>query len=68
MATEPTDPQHHLVEALRRSLNAMSKELDRVELLTAALASFGDPVPEYEPRFRHLGRTSRAIYEIGHNS
>ncbi len=36
---------HNLIDALER----LREELDRVELWTAALGYFHDPVPDYQP-------------------
>jgi hypothetical protein len=41
---------HNLIEALDR----LRDDLDRVELWTAALGCFQQPVPEYEPNDRYL--------------
>jgi hypothetical protein len=41
---------HNLIEALDR----LRDDLDRVELWTAALGCFQQPVPEYEPGDRYL--------------
>jgi hypothetical protein len=41
---------HNLIEALER----LRQDLDRVELWTAALGCFQQPVPEYEPGDRYL--------------
>ena len=41
---------------LDRAMGALRADLDRVELLTAALSAFSRPVPEYEPSFRHVRR------------
>lgn len=54
-----------LIDELQRSLVSMSMELDRVEILTAALATFSRPVPDYEPYFHHLGRAALAAQELG---
>jgi len=45
----------NLVEALER----LREDLDRVELWTAALDRFQNPVPEYQPSSSHLLRSSR---------
>jgi hypothetical protein len=50
---------------LDRAIAALRADLDRVELLTAALSAFGRPVPDYEPSFRHIGRTRLAAHELG---
>lgn len=41
---------HNLIEALER----LHQDLDRVELLTAALECFQQPVPAYEPNDKYL--------------
>jgi hypothetical protein len=41
---------HNLIEALER----LRQDLDRVELWTAALGCFQQPVPPYEPNNRYL--------------
>jgi hypothetical protein len=41
---------HNLIDALERLRN----DLDRVELWTAALGCFHQPVPDYEPSDRYL--------------
>lgn len=51
-----------LKDDMQRVLHHMHAELDRVELLAAALGAFNAPVPDYEPGFRHM-RELRA-YEI----
>lgn len=46
---------------LHRTLESVRVELDRIEILTAALSAFSKPVPDYEPGFQHLRHlTSRA--------
>jgi hypothetical protein len=58
-------------ERLKRELDGVFKtmhaELDRAELLATALNAFCRPVPDYEPRFRHLTRSGREFggYELG---
>jgi hypothetical protein len=46
------------IDRVRRELNSafdrMRGDLDRIEILTAALAAFNRPVPTYEPTFRHM--------------
>ncbi len=42
----------NLIEALDR----LHQDLDRVELWTAALGSFQNPAPEYQPSERYLLR------------
>lgn len=44
--------------AVERNLDGafdrVRRELDRIELLTAAMSAFGRPIPDYEPAFRHM--------------
>ena len=49
---------------LHRLVDRMRADLDRVEILVAALGGFSRPVPRYEPRFRHLRQLSLGKYEI----
>ena len=52
---------------MERVLDNLHAELDRVELLAAALDAFQAPVPEYEPIFRHLPPPARELrqHELG---
>ncbi len=49
---------------LKRSFEKTRAELDRIELLAAGLAAFSKPIPDYEPRFQHLGRTIVGAREL----
>ena len=49
---------------LGRAVEALHADLDRVELLTAAVAAFSSPVPEYEPTFWHTGRMQLKVHEL----
>lgn len=49
---------------LGRAFEKRRAELDRIELLAAALAAFSKPIPDYEPRFQHLRRVSHAAHEL----
>ena len=53
---------------LDRAVAALRLDLDRVELLTAALNAFARPVPEYEPSFQHVHQTSLIAHEMGSSS
>lgn len=46
-------------------LDSMRGDLDRVELLAVAMSAFGRPIPDYEPRFRHLNRAALNVQELG---
>jgi hypothetical protein len=50
---------------LHRALDAMRADLDRVEILAAALAAFSRPVPDYEPAFRHMQHLTLSEHELG---
>ena len=39
---------------LHRVLDHMRADLDRIEILMAALSAFSRPVPDYEPCFRNM--------------
>jgi hypothetical protein len=47
------------------ALDNMHGDLDRVELLAAALSAFSRPVPDYEPRFHHLHPAELSVKELG---
>ena len=47
------------------ALDNMRGDLERVELLAAALCAFSRPVPNYEPRFHHLHRAELNVKELG---
>jgi len=47
---------------MERVLGNLHAELDRVELLAAALDAFQAPVPDYEPVFRHLPPPARELH------
>lgn len=50
---------------LKHAVESLRTDLDRVELLTAALSAFYRPVPDYEPKFQHMHRTNLSEYELG---
>jgi hypothetical protein len=52
---------------LRRALGDTCVDLERVEILSAGLAAFSKPIPEYQPGFLHLDRLSLTSYKIGSN-
>ncbi len=58
------EPQQRLTNELQRALDRINGELARVELLAAALAGLSRPVPEYEPRFHHLGPARLTDHEL----
>jgi hypothetical protein len=46
------------------AIEQLRADLDRVELLTAALSAFQRPVPEYEPTFHHTRRMGLSAHEL----
>jgi len=50
---------------LKRVLDNMRADLDRVEILSAALQAFSKPVPDYEPGFRHVRNLSLRAHQLG---
>ena len=53
-----------IANQLNRVLANMSSDLDRVEILSAALAAFIRPVPEYEPTFHHWNAATLHDHEL----
>lgn len=53
-----------LVDELRSTLDKMSRDFDRVELLAAGLAAMSRPIPDYEPEFQHLNRAALRDHEF----
>jgi hypothetical protein len=49
---------------LLRVIDHTRADLDRVEILTAALSAFSKPVPDYEPAFRHMHSLALNQHEI----
>jgi hypothetical protein len=50
---------------LRRVLDHVRADLDRIEILTGALNAFSKPVPDYEPTFRHVKSMALTQHQIG---
>jgi hypothetical protein len=50
---------------LKRVLDNMRADIDRVEILSAALQAFSKPVPDYEPGFRHMHNHSLSAHKLG---
>ena len=53
-----------LIDDLRSTLDKMSRDFDRVELLAAGLAAMSRPIPDYEPEFHHLRRAALHDHEF----
>ena len=50
---------------LHGALDNMRADLDRVDILSAALSAFSKPVPYYEPTFQHMRHLTLNAHEIG---
>jgi hypothetical protein len=53
---------------LVRAVDDLRADIDRVELLTAALGAFNRPIPDYEPAFHHVAQSNLGAYEMGGTS
>ena len=49
---------------LHRVLDHMRADLDRIEILMAALSAFSRPVPDYEPCFRNMHHLMLTAHEL----
>ena len=54
MAMQAQSATDRMKRELHRLFDNIRGDLDRIDILTAALNGFSQPVPDYEPRFRHL--------------
>jgi len=50
---------------LHGALDNMRADLDRVDILSAALSAFSKPVPDYEPTFQHMRHLTLNAHELG---
>jgi hypothetical protein len=60
----PDNATERLKRELCCAVEQLRADLDRVELLTAALSAFQRPVPEYEPTFHHTRRMGLSAHEL----
>lgn len=44
---------------LYRAVDAVRAELDRIEILAAAVSAFSRPIPDYEPTFQQMRQLKR---------
>lgn len=56
------------IDRVKRDLHdvvdRMHANLDRIEILTAALGAFSKPVPDYEPNFQHMRHLTMRAQEL----
>lgn len=53
-----------LKRELQRCVERIRTELDRIEILSVAMTVFSMPVPDYEPKFRHLQHVTSNAHEF----
>lgn len=53
-----------LKRELQRAVERIRVELDKIDILSAAMAAFNKPVPEYEPGFRHMRHVTASALEL----
>jgi hypothetical protein len=53
-----------LKRELQRAVERIRVELDKIDLLSGAMAAFSKPVPDYEPGFRHLRHVTASALEL----
>ncbi len=53
-----------LKRELQRAVERIRTELDKIEILSAAMSAFSKPVPDYEPGFRHLRHLTASALEL----
>ena len=58
MAMERVRGDLHLV------LDRTRTDLDRIEILAAAMSAFSRPVPDYEPSFQHMNALALNRHEV----
>jgi hypothetical protein len=56
-----TNARERLTQDLQAALRRMRAELDRVELLAAALGAFSRPVPDYRQRLHYFHTKACAL-------
>lgn len=49
---------------LQCAVERIRTELDKIEILSAAMAAFSKPVLDYEPGFRHLRHVTASALEL----
>jgi hypothetical protein len=67
MAMDEKKATDHVREEIHRALDRVRHDLSRVDILTAALAAFSRPIPDYEPSFHHMHLATRGVREFKHS-
>ena len=63
MGTEPATDR--VKRELDGALDTLRADLDRIDILSAALRAFSIPVPDYEPPFQHVRHLTLNAHELG---
>lgn len=53
MREETEQPVEKLRRDISGALDVIDDQLSRLEILTAAMAAFSQPIPDYDPGFQH---------------
>ena len=64
MSKENGTATDRLKRELQRAVEHIRTELDKIEILSAAMSAFSKPVPNYEPGFRHLRHVTASAFEL----
>lgn len=64
MSKETVTAGDRLKRELQRTVERIRIELDKIEILSAAMVAFSKPVPEYEPGFHHLRHVTASALEL----
>lgn len=64
MSKENGTATDRLKRELQRAVEHIRVELDKIEILSAAMSAFSKPVPNYEPGFRHLRHVTASALEL----
>jgi hypothetical protein len=52
---------------LHCAMERIRTELDKIDILSAAMSAFSKPVPDYEPGFRHMRHVTASALELNSN-
>jgi hypothetical protein len=64
MSEDTVTAGDRLKRELQLAVERIRVELDKIEILSAAMVAFSKPVPDYEPGFRHLRHVTASALEL----
>lgn len=67
LAKRGTASIENLKREMNRALERIMRDLDRLDILAAAMAGFSRPVPDYEYGFQHLRHQTARATELRNN-